>query len=396
MRQKRKKIFACLIGIVIFLIFAFLQSSVLNSIGLFWVKYYNMHYLYVGFLSAFFNMFSAILFYILSKLSSISPTRKLLFFTCFSMIFSLMLLSFMPEFIFSLFLYASLALGYAIGMISVWHYAYYFFPEKKSLMLGGSTTAMLLGGIVGQTPSMFILSNFGIKLFFLLDATFGLLILIIIFTLGSWPETVNKITNKVPRNFIKKDNTIFYIIYVFSLNLPILILGDSHGQMLLSTLTGISIIQSANCTLALFVGLSFGCIFFGMLADNIPNRLIILCLSPIVIALLTLCLLIVKKNYLTIASLMLLLGIFSASQSLIYPMLMDKNSPDFILQKISSVTFLILLCSSVTQFILSFVLNFVNLASYCYILLITIVIFNMTISFLLKDKFSTKILSFAA
>lgn len=252
-----------------------------------------------------------------------------------------------------LFRFLSGATGGAMSFIvSVRIAALLFANNRFSLAVGVIITIGMFGGIVAQTPFLYLINMVNWKNAVLLYSSFGLVILFINYLalnqLKQYLPRDGSSTNQPPfmhsfTQIIRNPYTWLIAIYMCILDAPVGLFGTVWGEMYLSQAKQINPIQASLITSMLFFGTMIGCPLYGWIADRLKITKALLLIGATV----SLALIITVNSSLTmssatLASLFFALGLFSSSQTLGYPLIIQANPP-VLLSLVSSITSIIVL-----------------------------------------------------
>lgn len=215
-------------------------------------------------------------------------------------------------------------------LISRW-----FPPQRQALLIGSVVTLAFLGGMMAHTPFAWLNEYYGWRHSLILDAEFGLLLLIwIFFIVKDRPDTVTqandtKETSSAMAGFVlalKNPQNWLAGLYTSLLNLPIMVLCALWGASYLEVVHHLPKYTASNIVSLIFIGSIIGCPLVGWLSDKLGKR------KPLMIlgALLTLASVIplmlpiqLSANMLTM--LFISLGLFSSTQVIAYPLVAESN-----------------------------------------------------------------------
>lgn len=210
----------------------------------------------------------------------------------------------------------------------------WFKPSQMAAVVGCVVTVAMLGGVVAQTPFVWLMNHFGWRHALLVVAACGFVMLIMIaivvrdqpphakkVDVAQKPRLVQmfKLTIRNPQNW-------FAGLYTSLMNLPIFILGAIWGNMYLTAVHNLTMHQASVVSSMLFYGMIIGSPAVGWFSDRIGKRK-----SPMVIAaVLILAVMLVVMyvpgiSYTILIFLFFLLGFLSSVQILSYPLIAESN-----------------------------------------------------------------------
>jgi len=154
----------------------------------------------------------------------------------------------------------------------------WFPPKNQALVIGLIVTMAFLGGMVAHTPFAWLNRLVGWRYAVLIDAIFGILILIwiCIFVKDKRQAQIShtnsdKWTNKFINSLKNRQNWLAGI-YTACLNLPIMVLCALWGGSYLMNIHHLSTITASNIVSLIFVGSIIGCPVLGWLSDKHGKR----------------------------------------------------------------------------------------------------------------------------
>ncbi len=215
----------------------------------------------------------------------------------------------------------------------------WFPPYRMALIIGLIVTLAMLGGLVAQTPLTLLSLYVGWRNTLLIDAAFGvIIILVIIFNVQNYPSHHIEVHKSEKRELqeigywrsfglvLKKPHNWLCGIYACLLNLPIYLLGGIWGIQYLQHLHGISNTQASFVTSMLFIGTVFGSPLVGWISDQLRRRRILMIIGAVLS--LTTILIIMLFDHLSLSALMFMffvLGLVTATQIISYPFVAENN-----------------------------------------------------------------------
>lgn len=330
----------CFIG-SLFFFYEFIQMNMFNAINTHLMRDFNLDASELGSLSA---------TYFLANVAFLLPAGIILdrFSTRMVMLISLSICV-LGTFLFGIVESTGLAaicrfftgIGSAFCFLSNVRLATRWFPAKRiALVTGLIVTMAMVGGMVAQAPLTYLVEALGWRHALFIDAGLGLVVLLLIFSVvRDYPADMHSqamVDRKELSNigffstaksaFLNYRNWVCGI-YTCLLNLPIFILGGFMGTMFLTNVHHIEHKQASFVTMMIFVGTIIGSPLVGWLSDKIGKRKPPMIVGAI-LSIITVFVLIYAQNV-TMATLMLcffLLGLFTSSQVISYPVVSESNS----------------------------------------------------------------------
>lgn len=209
-------------------------------------------------------------------------------------------------------------------------------PQHMAVAMGCVITIGLLGGIVAQTPLILLSDYLGWREAFLVLAGFGLMVWMILWCcLKNHPnyqypiDKKNLSRNTVINNaltIVCNQQNWWLALYTCFLNLPIILLGEVWGVAYLSNQNGLDTLHAANVVSMIYVGTIVGSPLIGLLSDKMRNRKILMMISAMISLVITLVVIFDPRlSFVGLASLFFLIGFFTSTQLLSYPLIVSKN-----------------------------------------------------------------------
>ncbi|MFU8797414.1 MAG: MFS transporter [Gammaproteobacteria bacterium] len=227
--------------------------------------------------------------------------------------------------------------GHAFALIGCFKLVSDLFHDRRQAFLIGLTiTIAMFGGMLAQTPLAFLNQTVGWRKAVWIDAIFGILILIALFSIFSFnrePKKRNQerlnislCINNLKLAFKNSQNWLCGL-YVCCLSLPLMILGALWGSSYLISRHNLSAVDASFVTMMVFLGTIIGSPVWGWLSDYTNKQKIFMVVGAVFSLLLVLVILYI--NNLSVTQLIVLffsLGGFSSAQVLGYPAIAE-NSP---------------------------------------------------------------------
>ena len=216
-------------------------------------------------------------------------------------------------------------------LISKW------FPlQRQAFIVGLVITIGMLGGVIAQGPFSLIAEMLTWRNALMVDAMLGVIIYMIvyIFVYDSPIKITNNTKSSIPivpfwngvRQSIFNIQNIFCGMYTSFMNLPLMVIGAVWGSLFLTQGHNISLVNASLIISMICIGTIIGSPIYGYFSDNTNSR------KPYMIsgAILSIgvMLLILFTKHPTEPILMILfflLGLFSSSQILGYPLITESN-----------------------------------------------------------------------
>lgn len=233
-------------------------------------------------------------------------------------------------------------LGNAFCLLSCVLLASRWFPANRlAFVTGLMVTFAMAGGMVAQTPLELLTQHIGWRLALFLNGLLGALIWILNWLYvydkpqdpardhsrshsQSSQQTVSFSTSI--KSAFRNLQNIWAGLYTSTLNLPLMVLGGLWGSLFLQQVHHFSAVSATGISTLLFVGTIIGCPVFGSLSDNIRRRRLPMIWGAILSLLTMLAVGFVTNFSLTTAGILFfLLGFFTSSQIISYPLITEVN-----------------------------------------------------------------------
>ena len=233
-------------------------------------------------------------------------------------------------------------IGSAFSFISCVKIASRWFPPyRMGLITGFMTTIAMSGGIVAQTPSALLISHFGWNKAIICYLVLGVIILLLVSGLVVEQPYSNQ-TIKKDISFSKSQLKLYWQdfhlsilnrqnwlagIYASFIAQPIYLLGGLWGIIYLEQVHLLSKLNASYITSMIFVGGIIGTPCIGWISDKIRLRRLPMMIS-LILCFFTLFAIIYlpHPSFGLLLLLFLLLGVFTSSQVLSYPVVAESNA----------------------------------------------------------------------
>jgi MFS family permease len=232
-------------------------------------------------------------------------------------------------------------IGSAFCFLSNVRLATRWFPAQRiALVTGLIVTMAMVGGMVAQAPLTYLVEAVGWRKALFIDAGLGVVVLALIaIFVRDYPAHMHAqaaddqkalsnigFFSTAKLSFLNFRNWMCGI-YTCLMNLPIFILGGFMGTMFITNVHQIDHAKASFVTMMIFVGTIFGSPLVGWLSDRMGLRKPPMIIGAVLSIAMVLVLIYVQN--VSIATLMLcffLLGLFTSSQVISYPVVSESNS----------------------------------------------------------------------
>lgn len=254
-------------------------------------------------------------------------------------------------------------IGNAFCFLSCMIFISRWFPlNKQAFVVGVIVTLGMLGGVIAQAPFSYLAQAFSWRNAMLIDASFGVLLFLLIFcVVKDAPNTHQgeKIKSIKEKKFfedliscvVNKQN-ILCGLYTALTNLPLMVIGAAWGSLFLSQVHRIPLADASLVAGMICTGTIVGSSLCGFISDRLGKRKALMIFGALSSLGIMLLIMVIKEvSLLQMMSLFFLLGLFSSTQVLGYP-LISENSPKHLTGTSMSVAAVVIMgLAGVAQFI---------------------------------------------
>ncbi len=212
--------------------------------------------------------------------------------------------------------------------------AAWFPPQRQALVMGSLITMAFLGGMMAHTPLARLVDFYGWRQALLIDGVVGVVIVLwIYFVVQDRPAHISaplKATQPSIRKafyqaITNKQNWLAGF-YTSFLNLPIMVLGALWGANYLTVVHQIPELRATQIVSVIFIGSIIGCPLVGWLSDSQGFRKPLMLIGALGTFLTAIPLVITEGlTALQLNVLFFLLGLFSSTQVISYPLIAESN-----------------------------------------------------------------------
>lgn len=324
----------------LFFFYEFIQLSMFNSISQELLHDFSINAGQLGFLSATYFYADVIFLLFAGIVVDRFSIRKIILSAMVMVVFSTILFAFSHSFEIAAFSHFVAGIGNAFCFLSCIKLATRWFPSQRlALVIGIMITIGMAGGMVAQTPFSLVVHALGWRAAVMINALLGALItLLVYFFVYDYPK--HQFSKKMPdvatiqpisimesiRLSLRNKQNILAGIYTCLLNLPIILLGALWGTLYLTQVHHLLKTQASLVATMIFLGTIMGSPLVGWFSDFIARRRLLMIIGAlfalfIVIAIMFIPLL----NFYSLLILFLLLGFFTSTQIISYPLIAESN-----------------------------------------------------------------------
>lgn len=323
-----------------FFFYEFIQMNVFNSISVSLMHAFNVDAGKLGLMSSFYFIANVVFLFVAGMLLDRCATRRVILTALAICIAGTALLSFATSFAWACFFRFLTGIGSAFCFLSVIRLATRWFPAKRmALVTGLIVTMAMLGGWVSQTPMTLLAQAFHWRTALQIDAVAGVFFFILIaLVVKNYPADqaeahVNEQKLIQEMGYLKSMRMAFLRfenwlggIYVCLMNLPVGLLGGLWGTLYLTRTQGLSELQASEVASMLFIGTLIGGPIVGFISDKMQRRRPPMFFGAL-ISLGLICIVIFDHSLTFHQSfaLFLLIGMFTSTQIIGYPMVAENS-----------------------------------------------------------------------
>ena len=230
-------------------------------------------------------------------------------------------------------------IGNAFCFLSCIKLATRWFPSHRlALVVGIMVTIAMLGGVIAQTPFTLLVQTVGWRSAIFIDAMVGIGLLFIIYRYvydhptqplletDPEPSKVEPSTKLSLLSILKNRQNGLSGLYTCLLNLPVFLLGELWGVLYLTEIHHLTKTQASLVTTMVFIGTIIGSPLAGWFSDYIGRRKLPMILGSLFALINVLCIIFISSlNFFSLMVLFLLLGFFTSTQIITYPLIAESN-----------------------------------------------------------------------
>lgn len=337
--SKMQPWFVCL-SAALFFFYEFIQMGMFNSISQELMHDFSINAGQLGFLSATYFYADVIFLLFAGILVDRFSIRIIILSAMIMVVLSTFMFAFSQSFRLAAFNHFIAGIGNAFCFLSCIKLATRWFPSQRlALVIGIIITIAMAGGIVAQTPFALLVHALGWRTAVMLNAIVGIFItLAVYFFVHDYPK--HHLTKKIadmatdnPISVVKsislslrnKQNSLAGI-YTCLLNLPIILLGALWGTLYLTQAHHLEKTQASLVAMMIFLGTIIGSPFVGWFSDFIGRRKLLMIVGALLALLVLMAIMFIPVlHFYTLLILFLLLGIFTSTQIISYPLIAESN-----------------------------------------------------------------------
>lgn len=262
-------------------------------------------------------------------------TRTLVLFCSFVCALATLGFAFTHSFVLATFFHAVTGIGNAFCFVSCMILvARWFEPNRQAFVVGCIITMAFLGGMVAHAPLAYLNQNYGWRYALTVDAIMGFLIWFWMFwTVYDRPKDIDCNHGSQSKgspflSVLSNTQNILAGLYTACLNLPILVFCALWGVTYLSVVYQLDKMMASKIISMIYFGSIFGCPLMGLITDYFGSYKRIMFWGAIFSAL-SLIMIILGHDWspTQLALLFFLVGFFTSTQVISYPLIAKINHP---------------------------------------------------------------------
>lgn len=323
----------------LFFLYEFIQMGMFNSISQELMHDFSINAGQLGFLSATYFYADVIFLLFAGILVDCFSIRAIILSAMIIVVLSTFLFSFSRSFEVAAFSHFIAGIGNAFCFLSCIKLATRWFPSQRlALVIGIIITIAMAGGIIAQTPFALVVHLLGWRKAVMINAGLGLFIIFLIYLfVYDYPkhrrhQKITEVTispilviKSICLSLQNKQNTLAGI-YTCLLNLPIILLGALWGTLYLTQVHQLEKTQASMVAMMIFLGTILGSPLVGWFSDFIARRRLPMIIGAVLSLLVLLIIMFTSElNFYSLLILFLLLGFFTSTQIISYPLIAESN-----------------------------------------------------------------------
>lgn len=336
----------------LFFFYEFIQMNMFNALSTQLMQAFQINASALGKMSSYYFVANVIFLFPAGILLDRYSTRKIILISLGICILGTILFSLTSSVFWASFFRFMTGIGSAFCFLSVIRLSTRWFPSARlALVTGVIVTVAMIGGMVAQTPLTLLVQVVHWRMALLIDAFFGVIILMIIFAaVQDYPLNQEEYYQRERTQirhmgywksmglaFLKLQNWLGGI-YCCLMNLPLSLLGGIWGILYLINTQGVSKLQASYIVSMLFFGMIVGSPMVGLISDKIGLRRLPMFIGGIcALGLMLVVMLVPHLSFFNLALLFLFIGITTSAQIISYPTVAENSIPAITAMSVSVV-----------------------------------------------------------
>jgi MFS family permease len=217
-----------------------------------------------------------------------------------------------------------------VVLVSRW-----FPPRRQALVIGTIVTMAFLGGMMAHTPLAFLSERYGWRYSMLIDGVVGAILFCWIFLfVKDAPHVISPVEIRQEKNsrftyflqaLLNLQNGLAGL-YTACLNLPVMVICALWGASFLQEVHHLPQLAASNIVSLIFMGSILGCPLVGWMSDTIGKRKPLMVVGAFATFATVLPLVLAHVlSEMQLSVLFFLLGLFSSTQVIAYPLIAESN-----------------------------------------------------------------------
>lgn len=319
----------------LFFAYELVQFHMLNAISTMLMKDLNITASHFGVLGSTYLLADVIFLLPAGIILDHVSTRKVILSSLFVCILGTVCFAMAQTFTFACIAHFLSGIGNAFCFLSCMMFVSRWFPPKKqAFVMGVVITLGMLGGVIAQAPFSLLAQKLTWRTAVLVDALIGVFIfaLIYLFAKDAPSSFIIQETKSERKSRFFKDlvscilnkQNIFCGLYTSLTNLVLMVVAAAYGSLFLTQVHHLSLSEASFVSGMICMGTIVGSTLFGYVSDRSGSRKKYMLFGAFV-SLICMCFIVFLKSagFLEMLSLFFLLGLFSSSQILGYPLITE-------------------------------------------------------------------------
>src|SRR3990167_3819767 len=361
----------CITGGLLFF-YEFIQLNIMNSLNLILMREFHLTAIEVGHISSMYFYANASLVWVAGLLLDRVSIKKLIIFSmicCTAGTFVFGIASASWVLAVSRFV---IGVGGAFCFLSAMRLASRWLPPSRlALATGLIVTMAMLGGMMAQTPATLLIHAFGWRDMMMMNTTLGIIITcLVFFIVRDYPASYHEVVSQQKSDLsdmgvinglkvvVGKGQNWLAAIYNAFLNLPIFLLGALWGSPYLQQVVHLAPAEAASICGLIFLGTTVGSPVCGFISDRLQRRKLPMLVGAVASMITILSILYVPNlSAVGLSILFFLLGFFTSTQIISYPVASENNPRMVTASAVSIVSMLNLFAGAFFQPIFGWVMD---------------------------------------
>jgi MFS family permease len=318
----------------LFFAYELMQLHMMNAIGPMVMKDLNLNAANFGLLSSTYLLADVIFLIPAGIILDRFSTRKVILIAMVLCVIGTFGLAVAPTFKVACFMHFVSGIGNAFCFLScIMLVTRWFSASKQSLIIGLVITTGMLGGFIAQSPFAKLAQVLSWRRALMVDGVIGMFILALVALFVFDKEKIVPTKNESAGAFLIGLKKCFFNtqniacgLYISFMNMPLMIIGAVYGSLFLTQVHGISLIEASFAISMICVGTIVGSPVFGHYGDKYNNKKMLMAAGSILsVAVFFAIMFTPSASMVSLMTLFALLGFFTSSQVLGYPLITEGS-----------------------------------------------------------------------